>query len=188
MASHNSAETAKQSEAKFKYIFSLFSLFSLFFRFFGFFHFYFCFFSLTFHFASIFSLNFRLFYLRFRFRFLVFRIEVNHVKSGFFFASKRNEIFASISNFASEAKVRAHPMFSTTSRVQSFQQSSYWGEKLWELEVPTTLPLTYAEVAAKPATALMETSHMYIRCGGAIPPLAPLYTGPYKVLACQAKF
>jgi hypothetical protein len=34
---------------------------------------------------------------------------VNHVKSGFFFASKRNKIFASISNFASEAKVRAHP-------------------------------------------------------------------------------
>jgi hypothetical protein len=31
------------------------------------------------------------------------------VKSGFFFASKRSEIFASISNFASEAKVRAHP-------------------------------------------------------------------------------
>ncbi len=31
----------------------------------------------------------------------MFRIEVNHVKSGFFFAS--------ILNFASEAKVRAHP-------------------------------------------------------------------------------
>ncbi len=62
---------------------------SLFFRFFHFFHFFafFCFFSLfmlNFRFASIFSLNFRLFYLRFRFRFLVFRIEVNHVKSGFF--------------------------------------------------------------------------------------------------------
>jgi hypothetical protein len=66
-------------------------------------------FSLNFRFASIFSLNFCLFYLRFRFRYLVFCIEVNHVKSGFFFASKRNEIFASISNFASEAKVRAHP-------------------------------------------------------------------------------
>jgi hypothetical protein len=66
-------------------------------------------FSLNFRFATIFSPNFRLFYLRFRFRFLVFRIEVNHVKSGFFFASKRNEIFASISNFASEVKVRAHP-------------------------------------------------------------------------------
>ncbi len=77
---------------------------SLFFRFFHFF-------SLNFRFASIFSLNFRLFYLRFRFRFLVFRIEVNHVKSGFFFASKRNKIFASVSNFASEAKVRAHPSF-----------------------------------------------------------------------------
>ncbi len=100
---------AKRNEAKFKSIFWFFSrffhCFSLFFPFFRFFH---CF-SLNFCFASIFSLNFRLFYLRFRFRFLVFRIEVNHVKSGFFFASKRNEIFASISNFASEAKVRAHP-------------------------------------------------------------------------------
>jgi hypothetical protein len=36
------------------------------------------------------------------------------VKSGFFFASKRNEIFASISNFASEAKVRAHPKMDPT--------------------------------------------------------------------------
>jgi hypothetical protein len=93
---------AKQSEAKFKSIFSLFSLFfalnfsfhldlvifaskrnkakrnsSLFFRFFSFFSLHICF-------ASIFSLNFRLFYLCFRFRFLVFHIEVNHVKSGFF--------------------------------------------------------------------------------------------------------
>jgi hypothetical protein len=90
---------AKQSEAKFKNIFSLFSDFFS----------YFCFFSLNFRFTSIFSLNFCLFDLRFCFIFLVFRIEVNHVKSGFFFASKRNEIFASISNFASEAKVRAHP-------------------------------------------------------------------------------
>jgi hypothetical protein len=151
----------KQSEAKFKFIFSLFfaifrifSLFfrffshcfalnfslrfnlvifaskrnkakqnsSLFFRFFRFFHFFslffrfFHFFSLFFRFASIFSLNFRLLYLRFSFRFLVFRIEVNHVKSGFFFASKRNEIFASMSNFASQAKVRAHPSFGVGGR------------------------------------------------------------------------
>ncbi len=93
---------AKRSEAKFK---SVFSFFSLFFTFFRFFRFFFAFFR----FASIFSLNFRLFYLRFRFRFLVFRIEVNHVKLGFFFASKRSEIFTSVSNFTSEAKVRAHP-------------------------------------------------------------------------------
>ena len=56
------------------------------------------------------------------------------------------------------------------------------------MEMPATRPLTYAEVAAKPATALMKASYVYIRCGGAIPPLVPLYTGPYKVLACQAKF
>ncbi len=51
--------------------------------FFVFFRFFCSLFSLNFCFASI-SLNFCLFYLRFRFRFLVFRIEVNHVKSGFF--------------------------------------------------------------------------------------------------------
>jgi hypothetical protein len=85
--------------------FRFFRFFSRFFAFFAFFHF----FSLNFRFALIFSPNFCLFYLRFRFKFLVFRIEVNHVKSSFFFASLRNEIFASISNFASEAKVRAHP-------------------------------------------------------------------------------
>jgi hypothetical protein len=70
-----------RSEAKFK---SIFSLFLLFFHFFSLFSLIFPFFSLNFCFASIFSLNFCLFYLRFRFRFLVFRIEVNHVKSGFF--------------------------------------------------------------------------------------------------------
>ncbi len=45
-------------------------------------------FLLNFRLASIFVLNFRLFYLCFRFRFLVFRIEVNHVKSGFFCETK----------------------------------------------------------------------------------------------------
>jgi hypothetical protein len=47
----------------------------------------------------------------------VFRIEVNHVKSGFFLASKRSEIFASILNFASEAKVRAHPIWDISSSI-----------------------------------------------------------------------
>ena len=61
-------------------------------------------------------------------------------------------------------------------------------ERLRGMEMPATRPLTYAEVAAKPPTALMEASHVYIRRGGAITPLAPLYTGPYKVLARQAKF
>jgi hypothetical protein len=98
-------EAKQNSSLFFRFFLTFFHFFSLFSLLFAFFHF----FSLNFRFASIFSLNFRLCYLRFRFRFLVFRIGVNHVKSGFFFASKRNEIFTSISNFASEAKVRAHP-------------------------------------------------------------------------------
>ena len=100
---------AKRNSSLFFRFFRFFSLFFAFFHFFRFFSLFFRFFSFNFRFTSIFSLNFRLFYLRFRFRFLVFHIEVNHVKSGFFFASKRNKIFASISNSASEAKVRVHP-------------------------------------------------------------------------------
>jgi hypothetical protein len=107
---------AKRNSSLFFRFFRYFSLFSLFSLLFTFFHFFSLFFA--FHFASIFSLNFCIFYLRFRFRFLVFRIEVDHVKSAFFFASKGNEIFASISNFASEAKVRAH-LNLTLCRLQS---------------------------------------------------------------------
>ncbi len=74
---------AKQNSSLF---FRFFSHFFTFFRFFRFFRIFLLFslFSLNFCFASIFSFNFRLFYLRFRFRFLVVRIEVNHVKSAFF--------------------------------------------------------------------------------------------------------
>ena len=61
-------------------------------------------------------------------------------------------------------------------------------EKLRDVDVPATRPLSYAEVAAKPAPALFQASHVYVRRGGALPPLAPLYAGPYRVLARQAKF
>jgi hypothetical protein len=44
------------------------------------------------------------------------------------------------------------------------------------------------DVAAKPPTALMEASNVYIRRIGTITPLAPLYNSPYQVLARQAKF
>jgi hypothetical protein len=79
---------AKRNSSLFFCFFVFFLTFFVFFVFLRFFHF----FSLNFRFASIFSLNFCLYYLRFRFRFLVFRIEVNHVKSGFFFLfqAKRN--------------------------------------------------------------------------------------------------
>jgi hypothetical protein len=61
-------------------------------------------------------------------------------------------------------------------------------ERLRRMDMPANQPLTYAEVTAKLAAALMEASHVNIRCGGAIPPLAPHYTGPYRVLARQGKF
>ncbi len=51
-------------------------------------------------------------------------------------------------------------------------------EKLRGMEMPATRPLTYAEVTAKPPTALMEASHVYIRRRGAITALASLYTSP----------
>ncbi len=52
---------------------------------------------------------FCLFLVHFRFILLVFRFDGKQAKSSIFLASKRNKIFASISIFASEAKMRAHP-------------------------------------------------------------------------------
>jgi hypothetical protein len=43
-------------------------------------------------------------------------------------------------------------------------------------------------VAAKPPAALLQVSDVYVRRGGALPPLAPLYVGPYKVLERADKF
>ena len=53
---------------------------------------------------------------------------------------------------------------------------------------PPTAPLSYAQVAAKPAAGLQSASFVYIRRGGAAPPLTPLYTGPFKVLRREPKF
>ncbi len=47
---------------------------------------------------------------------------------------------------------------------------------------------TYAEVAAKPPAALLQASHVYVRGGGTLPPLAPLYVGPYEVLERTDKY
>ena len=63
--------------------------------------------SFPFHF-DFFAL-FCLFHVRFCFIFLQFRFDVKQAKSCIYFASKGNEIFASISIFASESKTRADP-------------------------------------------------------------------------------
>jgi hypothetical protein len=61
-------------------------------------------------------------------------------------------------------------------------------QKLQRVEIPATGPLSYAEVAAKPAAALLQASHVYVRRSGALLPLAPLYVGPYEVLERADKF
>ncbi len=160
----------KQSEAKFKSIFSLFftflDFFSLFFTFFRFFSIILAFFalnfslrfdlvifaskenkakrnsSLFFSFFRFFSLFFAFFHSIFvslRFFRLIFaylplfsrqifgvshRSELCEIR--FFFASKGNEIFASISNFASEAKVRAHPNTDLSSSDQIYLHPLCW--------------------------------------------------------------
>jgi cleavage and polyadenylation specificity factor subunit 1 len=47
---------------------------------------------------------------------------------------------------------------------------------------------TYAQVAAAPTPQLCKAEFVYVRRGGAGPPLAPLYAGPYRVLDRAAKF
>jgi hypothetical protein len=54
--------------------------------------------------------------------------------------------------------------------------------------MPATRPLYYAEVAARPPQALSQASHVYLRRGGTLPPLSPLYVGPYEVLKRADKF
>ncbi len=57
-----------------------------------------------------------------------------------------------------------------------------------QVEMPATRPLSYAEAAARPPAALLQASHVYVRRGGTLPPLLPLYVGPYEVLERADKF
>jgi hypothetical protein len=55
-------------------------------------------------------------------------------------------------------------------------------KKLQQVELPATRPLSYAVAAPKPPPALLQASHVYVQRGGTLPPLSPLYVGPYEVL------
>ena len=49
---------------------------------------------------------------------------------------------------------------------------------------PTCQPRSYAAVATSPPsipTHLKEARFVYVRRGGNVPPLVPVYTGPYRV-------
>ncbi len=48
-------------------------------------------------------------------------------------------------------------------------------QKLQQVELPATRPLSYTEAA-------LQASHVYVRRGGTLPPMSPLYVGPYEVL------
>jgi hypothetical protein len=61
-------------------------------------------------------------------------------------------------------------------------------QKHQQVEVPATRPLSNAEVAAKPPVALLQASHIYVCRGCVLPPLSPLYVGPYEVLERADKF
>jgi hypothetical protein len=48
--------------------------------------------------------------------------------------------------------------------------------------LPPLRPLSFEQMAAKPPAALLSAAFMYVWKGGTVPPLSPLYSGPYKVL------
>jgi transposase InsO family protein len=53
---------------------------------------------------------------------------------------------------------------------------------------PTCQPRTYAEVASQPPNSTLQTAeYVYVRRGGVAPPLAPTYSGPYKVARAGPK-
>jgi hypothetical protein len=53
---------------------------------------------------------------------------------------------------------------------------------------PPTRPLTYAQVASSPLPALKTCTYVYVRRGGTVPPLQPLYVGPYRVATRSDKY
>ncbi len=57
-------------------------------------------------------------------------------------------------------------------------------------DFPAAVPqraLSYAQVLDSPPAHLAGARFVYVRRGGCVPPLAPLYMGPYEVLAKHAK-
>jgi hypothetical protein len=52
---------------------------------------------------------------------------------------------------------------------------------------PPSRPLSYVQMVDKPAAELLSAAFVNIRKGGTVPPLLPLCSGPYKVLASGPK-
>ena len=54
--------------------------------------------------------------------------------------------------------------------------------RLRSIQPPPTRPITYAEVSAA-SQRIFSAQYVYVRRCGVIPPLSPLYTGPFAVVA-----
>ncbi len=61
-------------------------------------------------------------------------------------------------------------------------------ERLRNVQPPPTRPLTYAQAVAVSPPALLAAEHVYVRRGGVVPPLSPLYVGPFRVKERAQKF
>jgi hypothetical protein len=61
-------------------------------------------------------------------------------------------------------------------------------DQLRDLPALATRARSYAQVAAAPPAALQAATHVYIKRGGAVPPLADQYSGPYIVKKHCEKF
>jgi transposase InsO family protein len=61
-------------------------------------------------------------------------------------------------------------------------------KRLQSVQPPPTRPLTYAQAAAACPPALLAAEHVYVRRGGVVPPLSPLYVGPFRVKERAQKF
>jgi hypothetical protein len=56
------------------------------------------------------------------------------------------------------------------------------------VQPPPTRPLSYAQAARRSLPALKSCEYVYVRRGGTVPPLQPLYVGPYRVVSRADKY
>jgi hypothetical protein len=61
-------------------------------------------------------------------------------------------------------------------------------EMLRSTQPPPTRPLTKTQSAATIPASLLSASFVYVKKGGVVPPLAPLYQGPFAVIKSGPKF
>jgi hypothetical protein len=60
-------------------------------------------------------------------------------------------------------------------------------EALRSMQPPSNCQISHAETASG-LLQLQQADFVYVRKGGVVPPLSPLYQGPYKVLDKKEKF